>query len=273
MSATVRELPVSKMHGTHNDFIVVDEDASRGLSYADLARRLCDREKSLGADGLLVVGRPPAGIDAFATMRIFNSDGSEAEMCGNGMRCVARYLVERGAPNAFTVATLAGPIGVEVLSRAPEYRVRVDVGTPDVEIGGAERSLESAGVIWKYRAVSLGNPHVVIFVDDVAAVDVERVGAALATHRDFPQGTNVHFVQALDPHRVRARHYERGVGVTQSCGTGSVAAAAAAIVAGLAESPVTVEVLGGTLVVGWRLAASATLTGPVEKVFERTVEA
>src|ERR1700682_3181184 len=248
MSATVRELPVSKMHGTRNDFIVVGEAASGGLPDPDLARRLCDRERGLGADGLLVVGRSPAGIDAFATMRIFNSDGSEAEMCGNGMRCVARYLVERGAPNAFTVATLAGPIGVGVLSRAPEYRMRVDVGTPDGEIGGAERTLESAGVIWKYRAVSLGNPHVVIFVDDVAAVDVERVGAALATHRDFPQGTNVHFVQTLDPHRVRVRHYERGVGVTQSCGTGSVAAAVAGIDAALVRSPVTLEVPGGTLV-------------------------
>src|ERR1700676_3732207 len=159
MSATVRDLPVSKMHGTHNDFVVVDEDASRGLSYADLAQRLCDREKSLGADGLLVVGRPPAGIDTFATMRIFNADGSEAEMCGNGMRCVARYLVERGAPSAFTVATLAGPIGVEVLARTPEFRVRVDVGAPDLEADGTELQLEAAGRTWTYRALSLGNPH------------------------------------------------------------------------------------------------------------------
>lgn len=263
-------VPIVKANGTGNDFVLVDERQASVDDPVAFARRICDRTDGVGADGVLFL---QASERFDARLRIVNADGSDAEMCGNGMRCVARYLVERGAPSAFTVATLAGPIGVEVLSRAPEYRVRVEVGTPDVEIGGAERTLESAGVIWKYRAVSLGNPHVVIFVDDVAAVDVERVGAALATHRDFPHGTNVHFVQILDPHRVRVRHYERGVGVTQSCGTGSVAAAAAAIVAGSAESPVTVEVPGGMLVVEWRLGAPATLTGPVEKVFERTVEA
>jgi len=272
VSSAVRELPVVEMHGTHNDFVVVDERATDGISYAELARRLCDRGLDVGADGLLVVGEPAPGIEAFATMRIFNADGSEAEMCGNGMRCVARYLVERGAPNAFAVATLAGPIGVEVLSQTPEYLVRVEAGMPAVENGGAERTLETAGRSWKYRAVSLGNPHIVIFVDDVGAVDVAAAGAALATHRDFPYGTNVHFAQSRDRHRIRVRHFERGVGVTQSCGTGSIAAAVAAIVAGVADSPVTVEVPGGTLVVEWRSGAPATLTGPVEKVRERTLE-
>jgi diaminopimelate epimerase len=273
VSSAVRELPVVKMHGTHNDFVLVDEQALPGLSYPELARRLCDRANGLGSDGLLVVGHPAAGIDAFATMRIFNADGSEAEMCGNGMRCVARYLVERGAPNAFTVATLAGPIGVEILSRTPGYLVRVDAGTPDVEGGGAEQTLEAVGRRWNYRSVSLGNPHIVIFVDDVDAIDVAGSGAALATHPAFPHGTNVHFVQAGDRRRIRVRHYERGVGLTQSCGTGSIAAAVASIVGGLADSPVTVEVPGGTLVVEWQPGAAATLTGPVEKVFERTVEA
>jgi diaminopimelate epimerase len=261
------------MHGTHNDFVLIEEWASRGVSYGALAVRLCDRAQGLGADGLLVVGEPQAGLDAFATMRIFNADGSEAEMCGNGMRCVARFLVERGAPDAFVVATLAGPIGVEVLGRTPEFRVRVDVGTPELADDGGERRLEVAGRTWTYRAVSLGNPHIVIFVDDVTAIDVARDGAALATHREFEHGTNVHFVQRLDARRIAVRHYERGVGITQACGTGAVAAAAAAMTAGFVTSPVTVEVPGGTLVVDWRPGESASLSGPAEKVFERTVEA
>jgi len=273
VSSALREIPVAKMHGTHNEFVLVEERASRGVSYGDLALRLCDRAHGLGADGLLVIGEPQTGIDAIATMRIFNADGSEAEMCGNGMRCVARFLVERGAPDAFAVATVAGPIGVEVLARTPEFRVRVDMGVPDLAANGAERRIDAAGRTWIYRAVSLGNPHIVIFVDEVAAIDLERDGAALSTHRDFPRGTNVHFVQRLDAHAIAVRHYERGVGVTQSCGTGSVAAVAAAIVAGLAESPVTVKVPGGTLAVGWRPGESASLSGPAEKVFERTVEA
>jgi diaminopimelate epimerase len=271
VSSAVREIPVAKMHGTHNDFVVVEESTSRGVAYPEFARRLCDRAHGLGADGLLVVGQPQTGIDAFATMRIFNADGSEAEMCGNGMRCVARLLVERGAPTSFTVATIAGPIGVEVLARAPEFRVRVDIGTPELEPD--ERTVEAAGTTWKYRAVSLGNPHIVIFVDDVAAVDLELVGAALATHRAFPHGTNVHFVQPLGAQRIRVRHYERGVGITQSCGTGAVAAAATAISTRVAASPVTVEVPGGTLVVDWVPGDPASLSGPAEKVFERTVEA
>jgi len=269
----IREIPVAKMHGAHNDFVLVEERTSRGVSYAALAQRLCDRARGLGADGLLVVGEPQAGLDAFATMRIFNADGSEAEMCGNGMRCVARFLVERGAPNAFTVATLAGPIGVEVLARTPEFRVRVDVGTPELAAEGTERSLDVDGHAWTYRSVSLGNPHIVIFVDDVGAIDVERDGAALSMRREFPFGTNVHFVQRLGAQRIGVRHYERGVGVTQACGTGAVAAAAAAMTAGFVTSPVTVEVPGGTLVVEWRPGESAQLSGPAEKVFERTVEA
>jgi diaminopimelate epimerase len=256
------------MHGTHNDFAVVDERATRIGDYPVMAQRLCE---VLDVDGLLAIDEPPPDSDAIATMRIFNADGSEAEMCGNGMRCVGHYLRERGAPDRFTVATKAGPIGVEILERGPAaYRVRVDVGTPQVVDGGREATIETAGKTWTYRSVSLGNPHIVIVVDDVDSIDVERAGAALATHPRFPNGTNVHFVQSVDPHQVRVRHYERGVGITQSCGTGAVASAVATIVAGLAESPVTVHVPGGTLTVEWRPGGSATLAGPSEVISEQT---
>ena len=261
-------LYVEKMHGTHNDFIVIDERSVALENPGAAARRLCE---SLGADGLLAIG-VARDAHALATMRIFNADGSEAEMCGNGMRCVAQYLGERGAPDRFTVTTDAGPIGVEILERGPRYRVRVDVGYPELIDEGRERAVEADGRTWTYRSVSLGNPHIVIVTDHVAAIDVESAGAALATHPDFPAGTNVHFMELLDRNAVRVRHYERGVGVTQSCGTGAVASAVAAIAAGLADSPVRVEVPGGTLTVEWRAGANATLTGPAEKIFERTLE-
>jgi diaminopimelate epimerase len=192
-------------------------------------------------------------------------------MCGNGMRCIAQYLGERGAPERFVVATAAGPIGVEILERGATYRVRVDVGVPDVIDDGREATIEASGRIWTYRSVSLGNPHIVIIVDDVASVDVESDGAALATHPEFSKGTNVHFLQKIDAHQIRVRHYERGVGITQSCGTGAVASAVAAIVAGLVESPVTVLVPGGTLTVEWERGASAALAGPSEKIFARVL--
>jgi diaminopimelate epimerase len=256
------------MHGTHNDFAVVDERGMQLGDYPAIAQRLC---MSLDVDGLLAINAPPPGSDAIATMRIFNADGSEAEMCGNGMRCVGHYLRERGAPDRFMVATKAGPIGVEILERSPSaYRVRVDVGTPQVVDGGRESTIEAAGGTWTYRSVSLGNPHIVIVVDDIDSIDVEAAGAPLATHPHFPNGTNVHFVQPVDPHQIRVRHYERGVGITQSCGTGAVASAVAVIVAGLAASPVTVHVPGGTLTVEWQAGGSAKLAGPSEIVSEQT---
>lgn len=272
VSAALRELAVTKMHGTHNDFIVIDERAPQLSDYAGLARRLCDRAGEIGADGLLVLTAPPAGSDALATMRIFNADGSEAEMCGNGIRCVARYLAERGAGDRFTIATLAGPIKVEILAHAPEFEVRADIGLPAFPQGGLAETIEADGATWTYRSVSLGNPHIVIFVDDVAAVDVARTGAVLATHRRFPDGTNVHFAQTHGRAELIVRHYERGVGITQSCGTGAVACAVAAILAGTADSPVTVRVPGGRLRVAWTKGTSATMSGPAETVFERTIE-
>jgi diaminopimelate epimerase len=261
-------LYVEKMHGTHNDFVVIDERVSALERDGETVQRLC---KVLDADGVLAIGKPPPQSGAFASMRIFNADGSEAEMCGNGMRCIAQYLGERGAPERFVVTTAAGPIGVEILERGASYRVRVDVGEPDVIDDGREATIEESGRSWTYRSVSLGNPHIVIVVDDVASVDVEGAGAALAAHPEFPNGTNVHFLQKIDAQQIRVRHYERGVGITQSCGTGAVASAVAAIVAGLVESPVTVLVPGGTLTVEWKPGDAATLAGPSEKVFARVL--
>jgi len=259
------------MHGTHNDFAVIDERTPQLSDYPGLARRLCDRTGEIGADGLLVLSAPPLGSGTLARMQIFNADGSEAEMCGNGIRCIAKYLAERGAPERFAIATIAGPIPVVILAREPEFAARIDVGIPALPSGGRPETIEAGGEHWTYRSVSLGNPHIVIAVDDVAAIDLERSGAALATHARFPNGTNVHFAQSLGRRDLKVRHYERGVGITQACGTGAVACAVAAIVAGDADSPVVVRVPGGRLTIEWREGATATLAGPAETVFERTI--
>jgi diaminopimelate epimerase len=271
VSTVAEGLAVVVMHGTHNQFVLLDERPPRALDYVALARRWCAPAFGLDADGLLVIAPPPMGDAAQATMRIFNADGSEAEMCGNGVRCVARYLAERGAGERFTLATLAGPIAVEILAREPDYLVRLDVGAPLLEEGGRPRELHADGRTWEYQLISLGNPHAVVTVDDVAAVDVARSGAAIATHPDFPAGANAHFVRRIDDHTLEVRHYERGVGITQACGTGAVACAVAFIARGDLASPVTVRVPGGHLEVTWTPGASATLSGPAETLFERVL--
>jgi diaminopimelate epimerase len=205
-----------------------------------------------------------------AEMQIFNADGTQAEMCGNGVRCVARYLHERGAGDAFSLWTGAGAIGVEILAADP-FEARVDIGPVAFPGAAREETLEIAGRAWPFFEVSLGNPHAVLFVDEVDAVDLPALGSAFNAAARFPRGTNVHVVQPLDGQTLRVRHYERGVGLTRACGTGAVACAAAAIVARGVHSPVTVLVPGGTLRVDWRPQENARLTGPAETVFERTL--
>jgi len=263
-------LPVVKMHGTENTFVVIDERPPRvPMPYPELARRLCAPDGEVGgADGLLVV-RDAA--DATAEMQIFNADGSRAEMCGNGIRCVARYLAGRGPGDDMTISTLAGPIGVRIVAREP-FVACADVG--EVHFPGAAR-LETAsalGAEWTFVDVSLGNPHAVIFVERTREIDVTALGIAFNDLERFERGTNVHVVESVDRSTVRVRHYERGVGATQACGTGAVASAAAAIVLRGAVSPVTVLVPGGTLRVDWTPGEHARLTGPAETLFERTIE-
>ena len=210
---------------------------------------MCDRERGVGADGVLFV-QPSDRFDA--RLRIINADGSDAEMCGNGMRCVGRYLDEHDGRAAATVETLAGPIGTRVLSRAP-YRIAVEMGEPRI---GAPHDV--AG----YRAtpVDVGNPHVVIRVDDVRAIDLATDGPRIEHDPRYPNRTNVHFV-ARDGDGWRVRHWERGAGATQACGTGAVAVAAVLIASGDATSPVSLRVPGGVLDVTWEPGGRATLAG------------
>jgi diaminopimelate epimerase len=261
-------LSVTKMHGTENVFALIDERPPKVDGYAALAKRLCAHGGDLaGADGLLVVADAPGFA---AEMQIYNADGSRAEMCGNGVRCVARYLAERGAGDAFSISTLAGPIGVRILARDP-FEARIDVGPVRFPNDARAESATAMGVAWTFYDVSLGNPHAVIFVDDVNAIDVATLGVTLNWLDRFADGTNVHVAAVVDDSTLRVRHYERGVGITQSCGTGAVACAAAAIVVRDVRSPVTVLVPGGTLLVEWAPGENAFLTGGAETVFERTV--
>ncbi len=244
---------VTKMHGTFNDFVIVDDRANPIRDFQNLARALCDRRGGVGADGLIAISNSGP---ADARMRIFNADGSEAEMCGNGMRCAVRYLSESGEGDAFRIETAAGIIDAAVLEKGEIYTVRLNIGVPKIET----RSLPFTGAVF----VSLGNPHVVIFRDSIDGFDLNSAGKALP-------GYNVHVAAVRGRRRVDARHYERGVGLTQACGTGAVACAAAAMARAECESPVQVHVPGGVLTVEWDGAGNAYLTGPAVRVFEASL--
>lgn len=250
---------VTKMHGAYNDFAVIDHrNTSEALNLPELARTICDRRGGVGGDGLIVI--ESSGI-ADARMRIFNADGSEAEMCGNGLRCAVRFLSEAGEGNRFRVETASGVLPAEVLSRGDVYEVRAQIGAPRIE----PRALPFASAAY----VEVGNPHVVIFERSLDALDLPQ--AAQKLQQLFPGGINVHVAVPVDSHRLDARHWERGVGLTRACGTGSAACAAAAIRLGLAESPVSVHVPGGVLTVEWDGEGEAFLTGPAVRVFDATI--
>ena len=251
---------VAKMHGANNDFVILDERENRIDEAGDLARWICNRHAGIGADGLLLVGRSAV---ADATMRVMNADGSEAEMCGNGIRCVARYLDEAGAGDALRIETRGGIISTQILERGPTYRVRAGVPKP--------RILDQRLAIADAMVVDTGNPHLVWFRDDIDTVDLVAVGEAMQRDPGFPAGTNVHLVAVQNEREMRVRHYERGVGLTMACGTGAIACAAAGIARGVVMSPVDVHVPGGTLIIAFDAAGNATMTGPAVHVFDAEI--
>lgn len=252
-----RAVPVTKLHGTRNDFVLLDERQSRVSDYATLARFVCDRHAGIGADGLLVV-LPSQTADV--RMRIFNADGSEAQMCGNGIRCVARYLHEAGGESDLRVETLWGTVPTYVVrAENGRYDVRVELGRPRIEAANGADSVE----VW------LGNPHVVLFPKALEEIDLEVVGPRLCSAA--PAGTNVHAAVPNGPHGLTVRHWERGVGMTLACGTGAAAAAAAAIFRGDVRSPVEVSAPGGRLIVAWDGAHDVSLTGPTVRVFDTEI--
>ncbi len=252
-------VPVVKMNGTHNEFVIVDARETPLADPVAFAQRVCDRTHGLGADGLLLA-LPSDTADV--RMQIINADGSEAEMCGNGMRCFARYLDEHDGRATAIVETLAGPIATRVVSREP-YTIAEEMNEPRVG---------EPHVVAGFTAtpVDVGNPHVVIVVDDLASIDIHAIGPRIEHDERYPHGTNVHFVQDLG-RSLRVVHWERGAGATAACGTGAVACAAVAIAARGATSPVTVHVPGGELQVMWEPGTRATLVGDAVREFSTTV--
>jgi len=253
-------VPVTKMHGTYNDFVVLDERIAQIADLSLFAKMVCDRRGSVGADGLLVIGTSSSGD---ARMSIYNADGSQAEMCGNGARCVARFLSESGAGNELVLETVGGAIKTSVIARDP-FEVRINVGKVRIE------PVQLAGI--EAVCVRIGNPHVVVFQTGLDDVDLAALAGRVNASGQFPDGVNLHVAVKAGPQRLVVRHYERGAGATMACGTGVVASAAAAVHRQLVVSPVEVEVPGGRLMVEWAGQGDAFLTGPAVRVFDTTID-
>ncbi len=266
-----------KMHGLGNDFIVVDnrEGVIGDSLVADLARRLCERRFSIGADGLLLLSNSTV---ADVKMRVFNSDGSEAEMCGNGIRCFAKYCFENNIvrKNMISIETLAGVKETWLTKKDGSVEtVRVDMGPPAWEkssipmVGSGtciNDDLQIDGQIFKVTCLSIGNPHCILFVEDVDSFPVNIVGPKIENQNAFPKKTNVEFVQVLSRDELKVRVWERGCGETTACGTGACASVAAGQILKKTRGTVTVHLVGGDLNVEY--SERLFLSGPAEKVIE-----
>ena len=271
------DLQFWKMHGIGNDFIVIDnrEGTVGDLAAAGLSRRLCERRFSVGADGLLLLSNSAV---ADVRMRVFNADGSQAEMCGNGVRCFAKYCYENSIlrKNVISIETLAGIKKTWLtIENGIVKAVKVDMGAPAWErsaipmVGSgicANEDLRVVGQVYKVTCLSVGNPHCVVFVPEVGNFPVDVVGPKIETHNAFPNKTNVEFVQVLSNNEIKVRVWERGCGETAACGTGACASVAAGNVLKKTGERVTVHLTGGDLNVEYR--GCLYMSGPAEKVFE-----
>ncbi len=266
------EITFTKMHGCGNDFVVLDCMEGAPAALADIARNLCHRRFGVGADQLLTV-RPSDSADF--RMEIYNADGGEVEMCGNGIRCFARYVHEHGLTRKreIEVETLAGVIR----PRLRGDRVEVDMGRPvldgraiPVAAGGRilDHPLAVDGVEYTVTCVSMGNPHCVLYVDDVDALDLPRLGPRFEHHGFFPHRVNTEFVQVLGRGEVRMRVWERGAGETWACGTGASAVGVAGVLTGRTGRKITVHLMGGDLEIRWADDDRVHMTGPAREVFQ-----
>jgi len=269
----------TKMHGAGNDYVYVNGFSETVADPARLAVEISDRNFGVGSDGLILI--LPSSV-ADVRMRMFNADGSEAEMCGNGIRCVAKYVYENNLARKTTLAveTGAGVLSLELFPAADDSvaRVRVDMGEPRLQrseiplLGPAEEQaidieLAVAGMILHGSCVSMGNPHCVIFVEDVADFPVAEIGPLVENHELFPKRINVEFVQVVSPREVRQRTWERGAGETLACGTGASAVTVAGVLTGRTERKILNHLTGGDLELEWLESGSVQMTGPAVEVF------
>ena len=254
----------TKMQGLGNDYLYVYGEPENA---AEWSVKLSERHFGAGSDGMIYIA--PSAVADFK-MRIFNADGSEAKMCGNGIRCVGKYVYDKGYTDKthLRVETLSGIRELELQLRCGKVSgVEVDMGSAVV---GEDMTITAAGAELRCTPVSVGNPHAVTFVDDVSAVPLTTLGPAVEHHAAFPGGVNAEFVQKTGPQQLRMRVWERGSGITMACGTGACASAAAAVARGLCEagSPIRVELDGGTLQIRVAPDGSVTMTGPAKTVYE-----
>ncbi len=274
------QIQFTKMHGLGNDFMLVDSREREFDLSPNRIAALADRRRGVGFDQLLVL-EASRGPDADFHYRIFNPDGGEVEHCGNGARCLARYVADSGLSRR-------NPIRVTTVNRILELRlldngnVAVDMGRPDFDpqalpFRAPRRERQYRLVLGapegeiRFAALSMGNPHAVIEVEDLANAAVKRIGKALGNHADFPAGVNVGFMRVENRHRIGLRVYERGPGETPACGSGACAAAASGMEAGLLDSPVTVALTGGELRIEWQGGTTPViLSGPAQAVYEGT---
>ena len=267
-----------KVQGLGNDFVVVNAmEEKLPADLAELARRVCNRYFGIGADGLVLLHKSEV---ADLRMQIINSDGSEAEMCGNAIRCVAKYAYEQKlvTKSKIQVETLAGiKIPELILENGDAKYVRVDMGEPvleraEIPMQGSDgrvlaEPLQVGSEIYKITAVSMGNPHCLIFVDELSSFPVAAIGPQIETHPVFPRKTNVEFIEVLNRQEVKMKVWERGAGETMACGTGACATAVAAVLNGLTGRKVTVHLTGGDLLIEWADNNHIYMTGPAEEVF------
>ncbi len=278
-----RKIPFTKMHGAGNDYIYVDTTCAPLARPEALAVAWSKPHTGIGSDGLVLIGNATEQGDF--SMRIFNADGSEAMMCGNASRCIGKYLYEHGLTRK-TEIRLETLSGIKVLKLHVEgdrvEAVTVDMGRPADEpvdrdgLGARpmrEQPIEAAGHTWTGTAVSMGNPHLVIFVDDLRQIDLPAVGPQLERHPWFPRRVNVEFAQVLSPGRIRMRVWERGSGITQACGTGACATAVAACLTARAGRTSEIVMDGGTLSICWdETTGHVLMTGEAVEVFSGEIE-
>jgi diaminopimelate epimerase len=270
------EIPFTKMHGCGNDFIFIDCLKNDIPDLSTIAVKFCDRRFGIGADQLLTVH--PSDVADFK-MEIYNADGSQVEMCGNGIRCFAKYVYEHGLTQnkELEVETLAGIIRPRIVGDL----VEVDMGEPilegrkiPVDADGqiVNRPLIVDGRTYTVTCVSMGNPHCVLYLDNIDSLDLEKIGPRFEHHPFFPKRVNTEFIKVLSPNEVNMRVWERGAGETWACGTGASAVTVAGVLAGKTDRKLTLHLKGGDLFIEWRDNNRVYMTGAAQEVFHGTVK-
>ncbi|MBQ6887722.1 MAG: diaminopimelate epimerase [Lachnospiraceae bacterium] len=275
----------TKMHGCGNDYVYVNGFVEKipQEKKPDIVRKLSDRHFGIGGDGVIFIN---PSEEAEFEMEMYNADGSRSEMCGNGIRCVGKFVYDKGLTDKTEISVIsAGKVKYLTLhtENGKVSTVRVNMGEPEFVAENVpvissneqvvDEDIEVNGQTYKMTCVSMGNPHAVVFINDTDKLEIEKIGPYFENHERFPRRTNTEFVQVVDRNYVKMRVWERGTGETLACGTGCCATAAACVLNGLTENKVTVEVLGGKILIEWNREENLIfMTGPAETIFEGEVE-